>query len=167
MGGRRRNLLVLLFVVGLVVASALVVINKPTRLGLDLRGGTELVYQGRPTPQNPDIEGGDIDRSIEIIRDRTDSLGVAEPEISRIGEDSVRVGLPDVQNADRAIAQVGDTAQMFFYDWEPNVIPNPNATADPAESPFPRLYDAVQLASQQPPECSEDECTTNGPTYYL
>src|SRR5919106_3431478 len=137
MGGRRRNLLVLLFVVGLVVASALVVINKPTRLGLDLRGGTELVYQGRPTPQNPDIEGGDIDRSIEIIRDRTDSLGVAEPEISQIGTDSVRVGLPDVQNAERAIAQVGDTAQLHFYDWEPNVIANPNATsADPSESPF-------------------------------
>ena len=109
-----------------------------------------------------------MDRSIEIIRERTDKLGVAEPEISRIGEDSVRVGLPDVQNADRAIAQVGDTAQMFFYDWEPNVIANPNApNADPAESPFPRIYDAVQLAAQQEPECFEDNCTTTGPTYYL
>jgi SecD/SecF fusion protein len=167
MGSRRRNLFVLLFVLGLVIASALVVINKPTRLGLDLRGGTELVYQGRPTPQNPDIQGDDIDRSIEIIRERTDSLGVAEPEISRIGQDSVRVGLPDVQNADRAIAQVGDTAQLHFYDWEPNVIANPNASGDPADAPFPRIYDAVQLASQQDPECFEDRCTTNGPTYYL
>ena len=168
MGNRRRNLFILLFVLGLVLASVAVIASKPTRLGLDLKGGTELIYQGRPTPQNPTIDGSDMDRSIEIIRERTDKLGVAEPEISRIGEDSVRVGLPDVQNAERAIAQVGDTAQMFFYDWEPNVIPNPNApNANPAESPFPRIYDAVLLAASQKPECFEDNCTTTGPTYYL
>jgi SecD/SecF fusion protein len=167
LANRRRNLFILLFVAGLMAVSLLVIFTKETKLGLDLSGGTELIYQGRATPQNPEVQGEDIDRAIEIIRDRTDSLGVAEPEISRIGEDSVRVGLPDVQNADRAIARVGDTAQMFFYDWEPNVIPNPNSTANPAESPFPRLYDAVQLASEQPPECFEDKCTTNGPSYYL
>ena len=49
MGSRRRNLFVLLFVLGLVIASGVVVATKPTRLGLDLRGGTELVYQGRPS----------------------------------------------------------------------------------------------------------------------
>jgi SecD/SecF fusion protein len=166
LGNRRRNLFILLFVVGLVAGSMVIVLTMQTRLGLDLEGGTELIYQGRPTPQNPTIDGEDMDRSIEIIRERTDKLGVAEPEISRIGDDSVRVGLPDVQNADRAIAQVGDTAQMFFYDWEPNVIPNPNAS-DPAENPFPRIYDAVQFASQQKPECFEDSCTTTGPSYYL
>jgi SecD/SecF fusion protein len=166
LGHRRRNLFILLFVVGLVAGSMVVIFTMQTRLGLDLEGGTELIYQGRPTPQNPSIDGEDMDRSIEIIRERTDKLGVAEPEISRIGDDSVRVGLPNVQNADRAIAQVGDTAQMFFYDWEPNVIPNPNAS-DPAENPFPRIYDAVQLAAQQKPECFEDSCTTTGPSYYL
>ena len=168
MASRRRNLFVLAFVAGLVAASLYVISQKETKLGLDLSGGTELIYQGRPTPQNPEVQGDDIERSIEIIRDRTDSLGVSEPEINQIGTDSVRIGLPDVQNADRAISQVGDTAQLFFYDWEPNVIPNPNAPEGRGtESPFPRLYDAVTLASQQEPECFEDECTTTGPTYYL
>ena len=168
MSNRRRNLFVLLFVAGLVLASLWVIKSKDTKLGLDLSGGTELIYQGRPTPQNPEIESDDIDRSIEIIRSRTDSLGVAEPEISQVGNDSVRVALPDVQNAERAIAQVGDTAQLFFYDWEPNVIPNPNVRADRAtESPFPRLYDAVVEASKQEPECFEDSCTTAGPVFYL
>ena len=168
MASRRRNLFVLAFVAGLVAASLYVISSKDTKLGLDLSGGTELIYQGRPTPQNPEVQGDDIDRSIEIIRDRTDSLGVSEPEINQIGTDSVRIGLPDVQNAERAISQVGDTAQLFFYDWEPNVIPNPNAPEGRGtESPFPRLYDAVTLASQQEPECFEDQCTTTGPTYYL
>lgn len=168
MGSRRRNLFILAFVVAMFLASLVIISGKETKLGLDLSGGTELIYQGRPTPQNPEIQGDDIDRAIEIIRSRTDSLGVSEPEISRIGTDSVRVALPDVQNADRAIAQVGDTAQLFFYDWEPNVVPNPNVRADRAtESPFPRLYDAVALASKREPECFQNSCTTNGPTYYL
>jgi SecD/SecF fusion protein len=149
----------------MVVASLAVIKSKDTKLGLDLSGGTELIYQGRPTPQNPEVEGEDIDRSIEIIRDRTDSLGVAEPEISQIGTDSVRVGLPDVQNAERAIAQVGDTAQLFFYDWEANVLDNPNSSAAHGDAPFPRYYDAVQFASEQSQEC--ENCTRTGPAYYL
>jgi SecD/SecF fusion protein len=165
---RRRNIFVLLFIAGLVVASLAVISTKKTTLGLDLKGGTELIYQGRPTPQNPTVDGADIDRAIEIIRKRTDSLGVSEPEISRIGSDSVRVGLPDVQNADRAISQVGETAQLYFYDWEPNVIPNPAKTnVSPGEASFDRYYDAVKLASQQKPECFQNECTRSGPSYYL
>jgi len=166
MGNRRRNLFILLFVAGLFAASLVVIATKPTVLGLDLRGGTELVYQGRPTPQNPKIDGQDIDRSIEIIRKRTDKLGVAEPEISRIGADSIRVGLPDVSNADRAKDQVGTTAQLYFYDWEPNVIPQPGSS-NPTSTPINGLYDAVQLAAKQKPECPDNQCTASGPTYYL
>ncbi len=169
MGSRRRNLFILLFVVGLVIASVLVILSKPTRLGLDLRGGTELVYEARPTPQNPEIATEDVNRAIEIIRDRTDALGVSEPEIAAVGETGISVALPDVQNAERAIAQVGSTAQLFLYDWEPNVIPNPDApeSTTEGEAGFNRLIDAVKFAGKEKPECFEDDCTTNGPRYYL
>jgi SecD/SecF fusion protein len=119
---RRRNLFVLLFVLGLIVVSALVVANKPTKLGLDLKGGVELVYQGTPTGQVKEVSGEDIERSIEIIRQRIDKLGVAEPEVARLGTTEISVSLPDVTNAQRAIEQVGTTAQLQFYDWEPNLI---------------------------------------------
>ncbi len=168
MGNRRRNLFILVFVALLVVGSLIAIATKPTVLGLDLEGGTELIYQGRPTPQNPEIQGDDIDRAIEIIRERTDALGVAEPEISRIGQDSIRVGLPNVENAEQAISQVGDTAQLYLYDWEPNVIGNPAKTNVPeGEAYFDRYYDAVKLGSEQQPECFEDDCTTSGPSFYL
>jgi SecD/SecF fusion protein len=165
---RRRNIFVLAFVVLLVIGSGIVIATKKTTLGLDLKGGTELIFQGRPTPQNPTISSADMERAIEIIRKRTDALGVSEPEISRIGSDSIRVGLPDVSNASRAEAQVGETAQLYFYDWEPNVIPNPAKTNVPnGESSFDRLYDAVLVASKQTPECFQNKCTTTGPRYYL
>jgi SecD/SecF fusion protein len=168
LSNRRRNIFILAFVALLIVGSGLVIATKKTTLGLDLKGGTELIFQGRPTPQNPTISGDDINRAIEIIRKRTDALGVSEPEISRIGSDSIRIGLPDVSNAARASQEVGQTAQLYFYDWEPNVIPNPAKTNVPrSESSFDRYYDAVQLASKQTPECFQNKCTTTGPRYYL
>jgi len=176
MGRRRRNLLILLFIVGLTAASAIVIASRPTVLGLDLRGGTQLIYQGEETARTPEIGAEDIDRAIEIIRERADKLGVSEPEISRLGRTGIQVGLPNVQNAQQAIEQIGTTSQLYFYDFEGNVVPPPGTgTKNPALSPdpnpsiysFPHLYEAVKFASKRKPECFQEQCTTNGPTSYL
>jgi SecD/SecF fusion protein len=167
---RRRNLFVLLLVIALLGGSAWVISDKKTVEGLDLRGGTELVYQGRPTPQVPEVTEADINRAIEIIRERVDQFGVAEPEINRVGSDQIEVGLPDVQDTKRAIAQIGTTAQLYLYDWDADVIPRDPNVADPNERPYPRLFDAVDAAAKQKPiseeQCKAQGCTTDG-TYYL
>jgi len=121
MTSRKRNLSIIALVLVMLAASGVVVATKPTVLGLDLRGGVELVYEGRPTPQNPKVTPQAINDAIETIRKRTDSLGVSEPEIQRAGANQISVGLPNVSNADRAEQQVGSTAQLQYYDWEPNV----------------------------------------------
>ena len=54
MGPRRRHLFVLLFVLGLVIVSAVVIVSKPTTLGLDLKGGVELVLQAQADPPAAD-----------------------------------------------------------------------------------------------------------------
>ena len=176
MGGRRRNLLIIALVLGLIAASAIVIATKPTVLGLDLRGGTQLVYQARPTPQTPTVTPDAIDRAINIIRTRTDKFGVSEPEISRVGTDGIQVGLPNVQNAQQAIDQIGTTAQLYFYDLEANIVPPPGKPKDPAAQAdpnpeatytLPNLYEAVKFASKRKPECFQNECTTSGPTYYM
>jgi len=157
MGQRRRNLFVILLVVGLLCASAVAIGTKPTRLGLDLKGGVELVYQGQPTAQskvNPEA----IDRSVDIMRERVDALGVSEPEIQRLGSDQISVGLPDVKNAQRAIDQVGTTAQLYFYDFEQNVIGD-------SRRPVAGLYQAVKKASEQ--KSVEDPNNTTKGLYYL
>src|ERR687888_447736 len=121
MTDRRRNLFVLLLVAGLLVLSGVVIAAKTTRLGLDLKGGVSLIYQGKPTKQSK-VTGDAINRAIDIMRKRVDQLGVAEPEIQRSGPDQIDVSLPDVKNADEAASQVGTTAQMWFYDWEGSVL---------------------------------------------
>ncbi len=131
MSPRRRNALILLLVAGLVAASAAVIATKKTRLGLDLKGGTQLVYEGKPTAQTK-VDSESLNRAIDIMRKRVDQLGVAQPEIQRFGERQISVALPEVSNAARAQAEVGKTAQLFFYDWEPNVI-GPEGKPAPTE----------------------------------
>ncbi len=122
MGKKRRNLFVLLFVLGLVIVSALIIASKETKLGLDLQGGLELVYQGQPTGTATSVSGEDIEDSISIIEKRTNQLGVSESEVARLGNENITVSLPGITDANRAAEQVGSTAQLYFYDWEPNLI---------------------------------------------
>ena len=131
MNDRRRNALILLIVAGLVAASAAAIVTKKTRLGLELKGGVELIYQARPTAQSK-VTSESLERAINIMRKRVDQLGVAQPEIQSSGEDQIDVALPDVSNATRAQDEVGKTAQLQFYDWEPNVI-GPTGEPDPSE----------------------------------
>jgi SecD/SecF fusion protein len=141
MTSRTRNLSILGVVAALLVLALLVIVpgsplSKDTKLGLDLEGGIELVYEGEPTPQVPEVTPQSIDDAIETMRKRVDSLGVSEPEIQRAGARQISVGLPDVQNAERAREQVGNTARLQFYDWEPNILTD-------------RETDAVEAASTQ------------------
>jgi SecD/SecF fusion protein len=122
MGTRRRHLFVLLFVIALVLVSALVIATKQTKLGLDLQGGLELVYQGQATRAGTEVTGEDIEDSISIIEQRINKLGVSEPEVARLGNENISVSLPGITDANRAAEQVGSTAQLYYYDWEPNLI---------------------------------------------
>ncbi len=99
-----------LFVVLLAVAGAVYTLasgNRPL-LGLDLQGGVSVVLQ--PTTK-ADSEA--LDQSVEILRSRVDALGVAEPEIARQG-DTIVVDLPGIKEQGRALALLGQTAELRF-----------------------------------------------------
>ncbi|MGI8937189.1 MAG: protein translocase subunit SecD [Iamia sp.] len=128
---RNRGLGALGLVVGLAVTSLVIVsVNRATpELGLDLQGGFSVVLtaQGDPPSDN-------IDQAIEIIRQRIDGLGVAEPEVTRQG-DNVVVELPGVEDREQAQEIVGQTAKLEF---RPVLVPNlpyDQAAADAGEDP--------------------------------
>ncbi|MDQ2825880.1 MAG: protein translocase subunit SecD [Actinomycetota bacterium] len=107
----RRSLtvsLVAVFVVAIGALGATLLSGNSPQLGLDLQGGASVVLQ----PRNK-VPSGVLDQAIEIIRNRVDALGVAEPEITRQG-DSIIVSLPGLKNTDRALEVVGQTAQLLF-----------------------------------------------------
>ena len=107
---RRKIWLPLIFIVVVAVgglAGTLLAGNSP-ELGLDLQGGVSVVLE--PTSK---ASNDALGQALEIIRDRVDALGVAEPEITRQGNALV-VQLPGVKNRDRALELVGETAELRF-----------------------------------------------------
>ncbi len=190
MTDRQRHGFVLLLVAGLIAASAVVLTQFKTVLGLDLKGGVELVYQAQPTPQ-AQVNQTSLNRAVDIMRQRVDQLGVSEPEIQTSGGNQISVGLPDVHDTGRAENQVGKTARLEFYDWEANVIlPDGRPAADeiqaetatgtgpaislsqgagsPGSGSMP-LYQAVQLASKRAPVPASAgvQLAREGPQYWM
>jgi SecD/SecF fusion protein len=171
---RRRNLFVLLLVLGLLIASAVVLTQKPTKKGLDLQGGVELVYQAKPTKQTPVTEDA-LQRAIDVMRERVDQLGVAEPELQRTGSDQISIALPAVKNLAQARQQVGTVAQLAFYDWEKNVIgpdgktapddPNVTGGQSAGSAGALTLYDAILRATKRPAKIEANN-SHEAPVFY-
>src|SRR4051794_22484642 len=169
MSERRRHLLVLLIVVGLIAGSAAVIVTTSTKLGLDLQGGVQLIYQGKATKQTK-VTSESLQRALDIMRDRVDAFGVAEPELARTGKDQIEVDLPGVADAERAARQVGSTAQLFFYDWEANVLdesckPNPTEN-NGGQQPVTGLYNAVKRAAKCEIKVPKNSQAGAGPRFY-
>ncbi|THC55322.1 protein translocase subunit SecD [Streptomyces sp. A1499] len=103
--------LVALAVVGL---SLYVALTQSARLGLDLRGGTQIVLETKDAPKVK-ADAASTDRALEVLRQRVDALGVSEPGIARSGEKRIIVELPGVQDPRKAAEVIGRTAQLSVH----------------------------------------------------
>ena len=132
MSDRRRHLTLLGCIVAALVGVALLVVpgspvhRQPT-LGLDLQGGLEVTLKAIP-PEGRKLQSSDIDRSLEIIRNRVDKLGTTEPVITKQGQDQISVELPGVTNTETARSIIGKTAKLELYDLQTAATgPSPSA----------------------------------------
>jgi SecD/SecF fusion protein len=170
MSDRRRNLFVLLLVLGLILGSVAVVSTKETKLGLDLQGGVSLVYEAKPARPGQTLDQESIGRAVDIIRERVDALGVAEPEISQVSQTLIEVSLPAVKNAEDAADQVGTTAQMYFYDWEPVILDEDCRVNEDeingGQTAIAGFINAVKRAEKCQPESDNDNSNASAERYY-
>lgn len=88
--------------------------QKAIRLGLDLQGGIHVVLRVKLEELDEASKDGAVDRAIEVIRNRIDALGVAEPIILKQGEDRIVIDLPGYTDAERAEELIGQTALLQF-----------------------------------------------------
>jgi SecD/SecF fusion protein len=122
------------------------VYKKPV-LGLDLQGGLEVVLKAVPE-RGETLSEEDLERSVEIIRNRVDKIGVAEPEIRTQGSDQIAVAMAGVQNADQARAVIGQTAQLELYDLQTSLT-GPSVVQGFQPVAKERLYDLLAPAATQ------------------
>ncbi|MFE9825570.1 protein translocase subunit SecD [Streptomyces sp. NPDC005791] len=96
------------------LVSVFITLTMSPRLGLDLQGGTRMVLQAKDS-DSAKADRESTDRTLEVLRQRIDSLGVSEPTLTRSGEDRIIVELPDVQDPRQAADVIGRTAQLGFH----------------------------------------------------
>ncbi|MFF5263340.1 protein translocase subunit SecD [Actinomadura viridis] len=110
----RANVVRALLALAVLATSLYFALSKPARLGLDLRGGTQMVLETRDSPT---VKAGreSTDRAKEVLQRRVDALGVAESSLTRSGDRRIIVELPDVQDPTRAAQVVGRTAQLTAH----------------------------------------------------
>ncbi len=130
-----------LIALGIVAGSAYITVTTPARLGLDLRGGTQIVLE---TQDSPTVKAGkeSTDRAVEVLRRRVDALGVAEPTLTRSGDRRIIVELPGLQDPREAADVIGRTAQLSFH---PVVGTPPPTPAGDTPTPAPAAADGEQV----------------------
>ena len=120
-----------------------------------------LIYRAHSTVAAK-VDRASLDRAVEVMRRRVEGLGVVPASIRVEGAHQISVELPDAANVQPAQEIVAQTALLYFYDWEPNVV-GPSGTTGPnsgaltgGEEPasvgagLPE-YKAVLRAAKRPP----------------
>ena len=114
---KQRSILALILV--LIIAAITVIVTMPTRLGLDLQGGSQLTIQVKTTPTIPKIDQGMLEAVRRIVENRVNGLGVSEALVQTVGEDQILVQLPGVNDPQQAERVLGGTAKLEFLEQLP------------------------------------------------
>jgi preprotein translocase subunit SecD len=102
------------FIAVIAIACVAVIVVKPTKLGLDLVGGSRLVLEAQTGRGVSKITPEVMSRLQFAIESRVNKLGVAETVVQQTGEKRLIVEIPDVTDLKEAKAFIGDTAQLEF-----------------------------------------------------
>ncbi|CAB4591861.1 MAG: protein translocase subunit SecD [Actinobacteria bacterium] len=144
-----RSLTALLLILVALTASIFIQGAGQVRLGLDLRGGTSVVLQPRITVgQEGKVTNEAIDQAVSIIRQRVNSLGVAESEVVAQGSGTNRQILISVpgESGERVVELVGQTAELRFRQ----VLATGGAVEAPAPAPSASAVVTPEAATPQP-----------------
>ena len=116
--GKQRSILAA--VLALTIAAVVIIVQIPTQLGLDLRGGTQLTMQVQPSEQIPNVGERELAAVQRVIENRVNGLGVSEAVVQSVGQDQLSIQLPGVSDPEKAERVLGGTAQLEFRNQKPN-----------------------------------------------
>lgn len=94
--------------------------------GLDLSGGVQILYEA----DKETVRQEEMQAAVSLIQGRLDWNNWTEAEVAREGEKRLRVDIPGVENAEEAIAEIGQTAQLSFVNEAGEVLLTGDMVAD-------------------------------------
>lgn len=101
-------------IVAIVIVCAITIIVKPTKLGLDLVGGSRLVLEAQTTPTVAKITPEMMDSLRFAIENRVNKLGVAETVVQQTGDKRLLIEIPNISDLSKAKEFLGETAELDF-----------------------------------------------------
>src|SRR4051794_3684847 len=122
-------------------------IHKKPTLGLDLQGGLEVVLVAQ-APKGHTITPDDMSRSISIMQNRINKLGVSEPEIRKQGNDQIVIQIAGIHDPAAAAKVIGKTAQLMLFDFE-NDLTGPSKDVNGNPNASTSLYDLLTQVQKQ------------------
>ena len=153
--------------------AAVVLTGTSPRLGLDLEGGTSVILSA--TGEGGAVSRESLDKTVDIIRQRVDAIGVSEPEVSTQGTENILVQLPGVEDEERALQVIGTTARLTFRQVEdqtsadapkkeaPEITEAKGASVDDEEVVYPAAEDPSVIYTLAPATLTGDVITKAEP----
>ncbi|MEX0791173.1 MAG: protein translocase subunit SecD, partial [Actinomycetota bacterium] len=132
-----------LFAVLVIAGSVALVLTREPRLGLDLKGGSQIVLETQPN-EGRQVNDDAVTRTVEVLRRRVDQLGVSESSLQRSGDRRIIVELPGVEDPEQAVDVIGRTAQLEFHP----VLGGAPPPADPEAQPVPAEDGSITLTDE-------------------
>ncbi|MCB8945591.1 MAG: protein translocase subunit SecD [Ardenticatenaceae bacterium] len=107
----------LVVIIGIVAAGIWMALNPdyPIQQGLDLQGGLQVLLEADLPPED-EVTADEMDTARQIISQRVNALGVAEPLVATEGDRRILVELPGIDNPEEAISLIQETALLEFVD---------------------------------------------------
>ena len=94
--------------------------------GLDLSGGVQILYEA----DKQTVTEEEMQAAVSLIQGRLDWNNWTEAEVAKEGQKRLRVDIPGVENAEEAISEIGQTAQLSFVDESGKVLLTGDMVAD-------------------------------------
>lgn len=142
----------IMLIVGLVVSfgglGGVIATGASPKLGLDLEGGISVILQATGEEVRPEV----LQETVNLIRNRIDALGVAEPEVSVAGNENVLIQLPGVEDEEQALELIGTTAQLTFRQVRAVYGPNAKKAPEITEEADSSVNDEVVVYPSADPE---------------
>ena len=110
----KNKILMFWFIVGVVIVSIALILIKPTKLGLDLVGGSRLILEAQTTETIAKITPEMMDSLQYAIENRVNALGVSETTVQQIGEKRLMIEIPSIKDPAKAKEFLGETAELEF-----------------------------------------------------
>ncbi len=125
-------IIIMICMIGLSLALVKPIV-KGINYGLDLKGGFEVLYLVESLEEGKSVSSSDLTSTYKAIRNRIDTLGVSEPEITIEG-DKIRVKLPGVTDEETARTRLSTPAVLTFRNTESTLLMNASVLKSPGAS---------------------------------